>query len=399
MKKAISVILAVLMIFSLFACGTGATPASPSVSPSTEPSIAPSAEVSPAETVAPSGNTDVSANEDAIGFFKSGVDPASRKTYNIVFAYPRVMALMQNLTNAFEHYSKSLNYTLATTTGDGDIDVYLQNIEVLASKGADGFITNPDPATSERIKEVLDDTGVPYMILLNSMSDSNGSAILPCATLDGFASGEAEIQWLYDNHKTYWGDIDTTQIGLINITWSANRDLQSRHDGALAKFNELLPTNTRIFSTDGLTGKMDSDTGYNLTSTIFAGNPEVKYWFVVSALEMYSQGAARAAESLKIDKNVLISCVGSDILRSEWDNGYDGSWVSCVAISDYAYVAPTISALIAQLDGTATPESLWASKRAPGDKYTIYYINNMIVTKDTYKAYFAEIEQTVSLES
>ncbi len=398
MKKAISILIALLLIFTLFACNK---PAEPETSPgetSAAPSVQPSA---PQETAAPesqapgtSGPVDVSANEDAIGFFPSGVDPYSRDTYEIVFAYPRNMTLMQNLTDRLEEFSEKLNYNLTTTTGDGDIDIYLQNIEVMAAK-TDGFITNPDPATSERIVEVLNETGAKYMIMLNSVRDENGKALLPCATLDGFASGEAEVQWLYDNCKTYWGEIDTSKIGLLNINWSANVDLASRFDGALAKFKEILPDNDAIFDCDGVTGKMDAETGYNMTTPIFSANPDVEYWFVTSALEMYAHGAARAAESLNIDDRVLITCVGSDILREEWDNGYEGCWVSCVAVSDYLYVAPTISALVALLDGTATPESLWQSKRGPDENYTIYYIRNEIVTKDTYQAYYDGIQAAV----
>jgi hypothetical protein len=80
------------------------------------------------------------------------------------------MTLMQNLTDRFEEFSTKLNYNLTTTTGDGDIDIYLLNIAVLAAK-TDGFITNPDPATSERIVEVLNETGAKYMIMLNSVRD------------------------------------------------------------------------------------------------------------------------------------------------------------------------------------------------------------------------------------
>ena len=395
MKKALSIMIALILVFTLFACNKPAEPEE-----STAPSASASAPVEstePEESQAPSPSevVDVSINENEIGFFPSGVDPDSRDTYEIVFAYPRNMTLMQNLTDRFEEFSDKLNYNLTTTTGDGDIDIYLQNIEILAAQGTDGFITNPDPATSDRIIEVLNETGAQYMIILNSVRDENGSAVLPCATLDGFAAGEAEIQWLFDNYKTYWGDIDTSKIGLLNINWSANVDLASRYYGALAKFEELLPGNENIFDCDGVTGKMDAETGYNMTTPIFSANPDVEFWFVASALEMYTQGAARAAESLNIEDNVLAICVGSDILRAEWDNGYDGCWVSCVAISDYLYVVPTISALVALLDGTATHESLWTSNREPGEDYTIYFIRNEIVTKDTYQAYYDGVQAAV----
>jgi len=394
MRKAISLLLAMIMAATLFACG-GAPAVSPSASPSAPASPSPTQPASPAatDTASPGGVVDVSASEDEFGFFSSGVDPNSRKTYEVLFAYPRNMTLMQNLTDTLEDFSKKLNYNLSTTTGDGDIDVYLQNIEVYASRGVDGIITNIDPSTSQRIIEVLNETGAQWMDILNSVRDENGSNLVPCATLDGYTAGESEIQWLYDNYKTYWGDIDTSQIGLISINWSPNVDLSTRHEGAIAKFKELLPNNDKIFTCDGVTGKMDADTGYNMTAPIFTANSDVKYWFVASCLEFYSQGAARAAEALKIDKNVLVTCVGSDVLSDEWNNGYKGCWVSCVAVADVLYVTPTICALVALMDGKATHETLWSQKRAPGDKATLYFIKNEIVTVDTYKEYFDRIEK------
>lgn len=392
MKKAISILLAMLMIFSLFACGKTSTP---TASPSESAAASASAEASQAP--ASTGATDVTASEDSVGFFSDGVDPASRDTYDIVFAYPRPMQLMQNITNVLEQLSTKLNFKLATTTGDNDIDVYIQNLEVLASQGVDGFINVIDPTSSARIKEVLDELGVPYIGLLNTVRDSSGSSIVPCIALDGYACGEKEVQWLYDNYKNYWGEIDQSQVGFIDITFSANKDFQDRHDGAMAKFKELFPNNTKIFTADGVVGKLDTDTGYNMVAPIFSANSDVKYWFVVSCLEMYAQGSARAAESLKIEDKVLISCVGSDILTSEWDNGYSGCWVTCVAVSNYLYAVPTICGLIAMIDGKATPDSLWTSKREPTDKASVYYINNEMVTKDTYKDYFAKIEKALGL--
>ncbi len=398
MKKILSVLIALLMVFSLFACGNDSENTTSPEESSTPPSTAPESNP-PEESQSPESNApaDPSENADEIGFFYA-LDPASRDTYNIVFAYPRPMTLMQNVTNVLEELAPKLNYNISTTTGDNDIDVYIQNLEVLATQGTDGFINVIDPTASDRIVEVLDEIGLPYIAFLNTVKDEDGHAIVPCVALDGYASGQMEIQWLYDNYKTYWGDIDTSKIGLIDITWSANTEFEDRYNGALNKFKELFPDNDKIFTADGITGGMDADTGFNITSPIFTANADVKYWFVASCLEMYAQGTARAAESIGIEDNVLVTDVGSDVLSAEWDNGYDGCWVSCVAISDYQYTVPTICGLISLIDGQSTPESLWAGKRADGDKYTIYNVAAEVVTKDTYQEYFDKIAAAIEAD-
>ena len=403
MKKVISVLIALLLVFTLFACNKETEPATSPEESSAAPSEQagePAESTEPEESQAPETEeaVDPSETENEIGFFYA-LDPDSRDTYEIVFAYPRPMTLMQNITNVLEELGPKLNYNITASTGDNDIDVYIQNLEILATQGTDGFINVIDPTSSVRIVEVLDELGIPYIGMLNTVKDEDGHALVPCIALDGYATGEEQIQWLYDNYQSYWGDIDTSKIGLIDITWSANTEFEDRYTGALDKFNELFPDNSdKIFTADGVTGSMDTDTGFNMTSPIFTANSDVEYWFVASCLEMYAQGAARAAESLGNEDNVLITCVGSDVLSAEWDNGYEGCWVACVAVSDYQYTVPGICGLISMIDGLSTQESLWTSKRAEGEAYTIYNINAQMVTKDTYQDYFDRIAAALEAE-
>ena len=404
MKKAFTILLAVLMALTLFACGGQSTPSatppgSAAPSPSAPPSAAPSPTeaASPSQEASPDANADIAANANAIGFFTDGVDPASRKTYNVVWSYMRPMALMQNINNVLTEMEPVLNFKTTAYCANSDIDALLQNIQIYSDQKVDGFIIVIDPTAKERIKEVLDETKIPYIAMLNSVRDDNGSAIVPCVGLEGKEAGAKTLQWLYDNYKTYWGDIDASKIGLLNFNFSPNVDFNDRHDGALAKFNELLPNNTQIFDADGVSGKLDEQTGYDLASAILAAHPEVEYWFITACIELYSQGAARAVEALNMEDRVLITDVGSDVLPAEWDNGYDGSWVSCLGISDYQYTIPAICGLVALMDGKATPETLWSSRRSPTDQVTFYNISNEMVTKDTYKAFFEEVKKEAGL--
>jgi len=391
MKKVISVLLAMLMIFALFSC-SGKTPSTtPSASPSaaasqsTSVAAAPSPEASPSASAKP---VDVSASADKAGFFKDGVDPQSRKTYNIVHMYPFTLMLFEKMTECFDVYAKKLNLNITAATTEGDMDKFITMIQTYADQGkTDGFIVVVDAATSDRIIEVLNDTKIPYITWCNSVRDKSGSEITPCVGLDQKAASATTVQWLFDNYKKYWGDIDPTQIALMNTNASANVDLNDRATAAEAKFKELVPKNAGIYNVD-LVADFTADAAYSQAATIFAGNPTIKFWFVTNCVEMYSQGVTRAAEAIKIENKVLITDVGSDILTSEWDTNYDGSWKSCLAISNYLYAAPALCGLVALIDGKATPDSLWSSMRAPGDKYTFYGAASGMITKDTYKDYF-----------
>jgi ABC-type sugar transport system substrate-binding protein len=242
--------------------------------------------------------------------------------------------------------------------------------------------------------------GFAVFALFNSVRDENGKSLVPTVGLDQYATGAMTMQWLIDNYKTYWGDIDTSKLGLISMTFSVSVDLNDREVGAQDVFKKNFPNNTNlIFVADGVTGTgSGEDIGYNLSSAILAAHPEVEYWFITNCLEMYAQGATRAVEQLGMEDRVLITACGSDIACSEWENGYEGCWASAIAISNYLYAAPSLCALVSLLDGKSTPESLWPDMKTPGDVASFYKADVEMITKDTYKDYFNGIAEQAGME-
>lgn len=403
MKKALSVLLAIVMVFTLFACsnsnsGTSSSP-SPAASPSASPASAAPDTSAPPASESPSAAVDPSVNADEIGFFNSGVDPKSRDTYHIVWAYTYSLMLFEKMGQVFKDYQDKLNVEVTPMTAENDMDKYLINIETFAEQGADGFLIVLDPATKFRIIEVLEETGCPYIALFNSARNEAGNSLVPTVGTDQKNAGATTMQWLADNYKTYWGDIDTSKLGLMAFTLSVSPDLNDRAVITEEVFANLFPKNKDlIFRADAVTGTgAASDIAYNMASTIFSGQPNVDYWFVTCTLEMYGQGVARAVEALGMEDKVLIVDIGSDILCSEWDTGYDGSWKSCLGMSNYLYAAPAICGLVSILDGKSTPESLWPSFKKPGDVAAFYTTTYEMLLKDTYKDYFNGIAEQAGM--
>lgn len=412
MKKTIALLIAALMIFTLVACnkdtqtqapaaGSGSQPAAQapasqapaasnapaSQAPAPAPAPAPAGGGSGGET-APAVPGDPSVNSNAIGFFNDGVDPYSRDTYNIVWSYMRPMALFQNIENALMELESVLNVKITPYCANSDIEDLLRTIEIYAEQGMDGFIIVIDATANMRIKEVLDDTQLPYIGILNSVRDSSGSSIVPLIGMEGFTIGTMMTQWLFDNYKKYWGDIDTSKIGLLDYTFSPNIDFHERHLAAWATFEKLIPNNAGMFVADGVSGGLNEETGYDLASATFAAHPEVEYWFVPSCLELYAVAADRAAQQLGIDKNVLITTANSDVLSALWRSGYDGAFVSCIATDALQYAAPALCGIVSILNGTSTAETLWSTIRKPTDQYTYFEMEVAILTIDTYEAFF-----------
>jgi ABC-type sugar transport system substrate-binding protein len=401
MKKAISVLLAAVLAFTLFSCaGTNgaSASASPSAAPSSSaPSSAPSSSApsSAAPSPSTSGMPDITKDSDFLGYFDDGVDPNSRKTYSFVHMYPMSMQLNLNVTKCLETTQKRLNYTITASTSEGDFDKDLQNIDTYAQQGVDGFIMSIDQTVTTRFTEVLDETGIPWMAWCNSVRDENGVEYYPCVGVDNTIASNATLQWLYDNYKTYWGEIDTSKIALINSLVSTSIDLGTRGRAAEALFNKLIPNNAGVFNIDIL-NDFTMDGAYNQASATFSAHPDIKYWFSTNCIEQYAQGVTRAAETQGIDKNVLVVDVGHNILTSQWDIDYEGCWVSAYAISDYQQTVPAVCALIAMIEGKATPESLWTEQRAPGDKCTFLIAQGSMLTKDMYKDWFNKTTKAVN---
>ncbi len=403
MKRFLSVIAALIWVITCCACSgdTAETASSPPPDDTASDSSVPTLDIhsETSEAAGLQAPADPSENRDEIGFFYSGVDPQSRDTYNIYYTYPSTLLLFEMMTQSFSAFGDTLNFTITPTTTEGDLDAFITNFEIFATQGIDGFIVSYDTAAKDRITEVLDDTGIPYISLFNSILDEDGHSIVPTIGLDQYEAGEITLQWLYDHYKTYWGDADTSKLGLISLTYTTSIDLKDRGDGSEALFAKLFPDNTDyIFVADCATSSdLTADAGYNQVAAIVAGHPEIEYWFVTSCLEMYSQGAARAAESLNIEDHMLITDVGSDILCSEWETGYNGSWVCCLAISNYLYAAPTVCGLVAMIDGVSTPGSLWPDMLKDGDTAAFYTTASQVVTKDNYKDYFNGIAEIAGM--
>jgi ABC-type sugar transport system substrate-binding protein len=302
------------------------------------------------------------------------------------------MALFLNITDAMVELEPILNIKITDYCANSDIDELIQNIEIYADQGVDGFVIVIDATANKRIKEVLDGTGIPYIAILNSVRDENGREIVPLIGMEGYTIGHMMTQWLYDNYKKYWGDIDSSKIGMLNYTFSPNIDFHERHLGNIEKFNELLPGNSDlIFPADGVSGGLNEQTGFDLASATFAAHPEVEYWFVPSCLELYAVAAGTAAENLGIEDRVLITTANSDVLSALWESGYDGCFKSCIATHALQYAAPALSGLVSLINGTSTFETLWSTIRKPTDLYTYYEMKVDILTIDNYQAFFSRV--------
>ncbi|MDR0817589.1 MAG: hypothetical protein LBN35_03015 [Clostridiales Family XIII bacterium] len=377
MKKTLVILLALIMAISLAAC-TNAN--------KTE---------EPAKDAKPIQAAEPDAEANTVGYITDNVDHFARDAYNFVYMYYDDSPLVESTYASFENLGSVYNFKMTKMSGDESPETYMTNLQALIDRGdVDGFFIDTDPQFQDQLMKVLDASKIPYMNMYTAFFDEKGASLTVGVGLDQYQSGYESMQWLVDHYKEFWGDdVDTSTIGLLDIDFSISPDLQARTEGIKDSFTKAFPGNENIFVVDGLTGgTVSTEVGFDLTSQTVTANSKVKYWLVSSCLENYAQGAARAAEELGRDDQFLISDVGSTILPTEWDTGYDGAWKTCYAMSDYAYSAPAALGLIAIADERATADTLWQDIRNPKDKRTIWEAESGMITKDDYKQFFAEAD-------
>ncbi len=337
------------------------------------------------------GNTANVDTDAKAGYYDDDVDHFARDTYDFTYCYTGTSAFTDSVIAAWERMGDKYNFKVSEMCSDGDGEAYVQGIEVACNRGTDGLLIDCDPTIHTRVFELLQDLETPYVCILNEFTDDEGHCIAPCVVLDQYRSGYDSVSWYGENYKEYWGEVDSSEVGLLNLGWSTSPPFVERLDGSETAFKEYFPDGT-VIEGDGVTvGSLDAETGYNLTSQFMTANPDIKYWIIFGCVEDYAQGAARYAETTSNPDNILITCSGSNILPLEFESGYEGSWKVCYAVSDISYAGPAAVGLIAIVDGRATEESLWSDLRAEGDLATSYIAEPIMVTKDNYKNFKDEM--------
>ncbi len=398
MKKTVAIVLALLMVFTLFACSqtADADSESPSASApaSPEPSSAPVSQE-------PSSEEPAATSSDSGGFviptvdFKAPTDPFSRDTYKIVNLNIFQTPFSAFMDECYEQLGEKLNYTYTNLSSNGDIDNFMTNIETCAAQDYDGMIIQGDFTTQDRIFDIVAENDVTYIPGLSPFVDADNNYVMTSVVMDSYDLGGDAVQFMVDNFGKYAdGSLDFSEIGFITITFSTVTDLNARVDGALARYTELFPdlVETNYYACDTVnagTNAVTAQAAYDPVAATISAHPEMKGWIVFGSIEDFAAGSARALEELGKDGVAVVTSCAVTTLLGEWNNGYEGVWVAGIDTPPVQWADATINGLLAMIDGTATPETLWETLREAGQTYTVIKLPYTVVEKDFYTDYQA----------
>ncbi|MCQ2451879.1 MAG: hypothetical protein MJ075_01930 [Oscillospiraceae bacterium] len=393
MKKLLSILLAMLLVVSLCACGATAEKPAEETKPAETETPAAEPETPAEDAEAPADDAEAPADDAeapvaaGIGYVTDDVDHWARDEYSFCYCYTSSGALNDNMMDVFRRLGKVYNFSVHEMNGNNNPENYIQGIEVEYNKGTDGLLVDCDPVIMNRCYELLNELEIPYVSLFNPMCPDQEALQVcgPSVVLDQARSGRDTMQYYYDRLNEYWGDVDMSKVALLNLNYSTSPAFQQRVDGSTEKFSELFP-DCAILEADGVTaGSLNAEVGYDLTSQIISANPQYDHWIVFACVEYYAQGATRYAETTANPSNILITCSGSNTLPQEFESGYDAtSWKVAYAVSDICYGGPAALGLIAICDGRATEETLWADRILDGDVAASYIADPIMLTIDNW---------------
>ena len=380
MKKLITCLLALVMLFMLAACGNSDSDSNNNQTSGGADTEAGSTAQAPPST----GGT--------VGWSTDDVDHFARSKYKIAYIVSFYVPVNATLSDQFRLWGEKMNFEYQLVDVQRDNDLFINSLEMLAGQGYDGFVLDFDPAFTERCYEVCHELDVSWISGVNPVM-IDGALKWPGVTIDSRDMGHTMSQWLFDNYKDYWGDVDINEIGIMICDNPSATDLHRRGTSSEEKFRELFPSiaDTNIFLVDMM--GMDTQLGYDKFSATKSGNPQFNYWLVTSVVDIYAQGVVRAAEDLGVADNTLILCCDGNMILGDWGGGYTGTtWVGAIHVAPVYHSEPIICGLIAMMDGRATPETLWADLKAPGAEFAQVKIDLFVMTINNYQQYLADAD-------
>jgi ABC-type sugar transport system substrate-binding protein len=408
MKKILAILLALIMVFSLVACGSSDDGSSSDSSTTTNDT----ADNSDATT---DGGDDAAYDESltaaaGMGFYDADYDYTQNPKYKIAYMVVSSNFLYEAFSDSFQKWADLINVDYSgIVSANGDSDLFITTIETYATQGYDGLVVDPDTQVWGRTTEVCNDVGIQWIPAMSQPFDEDGNVSHPCVGFDNTQFGVDMATVVMDymlNTDNYTGDM--SKVGFIDVTFSSSEQLYERHTGTLNYITENYPEIIdagHYFEADcvagGATG-MTSDGAYDQVAPIISANPDVEYWCVTTSFDDFAIGASRALDENGFGEGKAnVTAVGGTSLILQWDQGMTSTWQTAIYTAQDMYSEPIICALYAFMSGQATPETIWPDWKNPedGGVYAKLYLNSATLYHEDYQEYMEWVDAYTGMDN
>lgn len=379
MKKFLALLLALLMVCSLFACGDKAgsddtdkdnnTPPANTDGDKTDDNSGDTGDADAAVT--PHMNDDGSMNLDMIGYWDSSFDYASGPSYKICYMASDASVLYQQSADAVETWAPRFNMEWqGFVSSNGDSDLFLTNLQTYLDQGVDIFLLDPDNTIFPAVEEIFQ--SYPDAVYMGNMGTprdgasgegipSGGNMLHPFAGKDYYGAGVLCGQKLYDWRTETYPDAKPEEVGAIFITFSSSPQLHLRYQGAWDKYTELAGSDNNCFTADAITFGLGVQAGMDATSPIITTNSDIKYWLVFGLVDDLAQGTAAVIDQVNLTDTSCCVAIGGAGLQTQCDAGQYDSFRYAYFTSYFMAVEPMMGAMYAFKRGWCTEDEIWPS--------------------------------------
>lgn len=370
MKKFLAILLALVMVLSLVACGGGSNDDKNTTDDNTTGDNV-NNDADNSNNAADStggalgeqdGEIDNSSNGE-IGLFNPDYDYSANPRYKVAYYVLATGVLYEATADALEHWCSVMNLEWGGMIDcGGDKDLYLSQLVTLSNE-YDGLILDPDAEMYTRCAEILADTDCAWMGNMSSARDytQEGAPLLhPFVGFDNYEVGTIMLPQLLHHKEQYFPDVDLSEVGFMCVDFSVSPPLHQREQGfydTLIAYDATIAD--RYWVADCSIGMFDVDTSNTVVSSKLAEHPEYEYWLIYAEIDDMAQGAAAALDTAGLTDNAAVVTFGGTGLQLQWDSGMQDAWRSACYLPQTIYSEPIIGALYAFMNGDATPETIW----------------------------------------
>jgi ABC-type sugar transport system substrate-binding protein len=183
---------------------------------------------------------------------------------------------------------------------------------------------------------------------------------------------------------------------MLVLDYSYNADIHARALGMEQQWAKLHPEfgafdpapdkNPKNFLIGDIATATNPDqTAAQNLATQFLSNPgDIEVWLIGTPADLYSVGAANAADQLNMTDKVCTACQGGVALASRFDSGIDDAWRVAIFTSQMIYGEPIICMLWAFMSGQATPDTIFPEWVDINDKGDVKDENGSVVEEHNY---------------
>ena len=369
MKKLLALLLAVLMVFSLVACGGGGA----------KDDAAGGNDATGGDSAA--GGNDATDGNDATGgadftaasgfALRPSQMTSTGEKYKIAYVGYSWDNTVEHMADLIGNAVEKLGCEYTAISSEGNPDTFIQNVENYISQGYDAICANVYSTTEGRASEICSESGIVWMPATAPARNYDGDIVTPYVGVDdtyvGYELAEEAYAWATAN----WADFDDKDAYVYIIDVSADSALHARCLAMEEKANELFPDAVKVEIGDSIAegGGFSPEVAYNMCVRTFAANPDVKYWIVLHPFDYYVSGTCRAAEDYNIVDNVLTACCNGDNYLPVLKDGTAGCWRFCLYWDNGVWGELIGCGLYALVSGQCTAEQLWSDYKQEGETY------------------------------